>query len=66
MRRCFRLGARNEWSMLARDGKAAGALEYAILCSFLVLAIIAGATVFGKQLGQVYENLAPVVKGFPT
>lgn len=34
------------------------ALEYALLGSLVALGLIAGATAFGKQLGEAYDNIA--------
>jgi pilus assembly protein Flp/PilA len=38
------------------------ALEYALLGSLVALGLIVGATAFGTQLGDAYENISDTVK----
>jgi Flp pilus assembly pilin Flp len=42
---------------LKSDRKAAGALEYALLASFIALAVIGGATTFGAQLKETFKTM---------
>lgn len=37
------------------------ALEYALLGSLVAVGLIAGATAFGKQLGEAYDNISATV-----
>lgn len=37
------------------------ALEYALLGSLVALGLIVGATAFGKQLGEAYDNIGDTV-----
>ena len=52
--------------ILRNDRRGAGALEYALLCSFIAVAVIAGATLFGTNLGTFFTNMATEVATFKT
>jgi Flp pilus assembly pilin Flp len=46
---------------LNKDRRAAGALEYALLVSFIAIAVIAGVTTFGTNLSAFFAALATKV-----
>ncbi|HXT80483.1 MAG TPA: Flp family type IVb pilin [Acetobacteraceae bacterium] len=46
------------------DRRAAAALEYALLASFIAIAIVAGVTTFGTNLGTFFSNLGGTVAGW--
>ena len=48
------------------DRSAAGALEYALLCSFIAIAVIAGATLFGTSLKTYFSSMSTAVGGWNT
>jgi Flp pilus assembly pilin Flp len=45
---------------MIRDEEGATALEYAVLVTAIVLALLAGATVFGLALQGFFETLFPL------
>jgi pilus assembly protein Flp/PilA len=49
-----------------RDRNGSGALEYALLISFLALAIISGATAFGSDLSSWFTTIGPIIAGWAT
>jgi Flp pilus assembly pilin Flp len=49
---------------ISSDRSGAGALEYALLCSFIAALIIVGATAFGTALGAYFNAFALTVGGF--
>jgi pilus assembly protein Flp/PilA len=51
-------------SMLNRDRRAAGALEYALLVSFIAMVVIAGATLFGDALSGYFSKLSTAVGSY--
>ncbi len=44
-----------------QDG--ATAIEYGLIAALISLAIVAGATVFGEQLGALFETMANTLTG---
>jgi pilus assembly protein Flp/PilA len=44
---------------LATDDEGATALEYGVLVVFIVIALIAGVTIFGEALSDFFEGLMP-------
>ena len=46
---------------MKRDERGVSALEYALIASFIGLAIISGATSFGSQLNGVFSRLGDKV-----
>ena len=46
------------------DERGAGALEYALLCAFLVIALIAGASLFGNGVTTFFSQLSTTVSSF--
>ena len=53
-------------SALHKDQRAAGALEYALLVSFIAVAVIAGATTFGTSLSAFFASMGPIIAAFAT
>ena len=51
---------------LRNDRSAAGALEYALLVSFIAVAVIAGATSFGNALSKFFTGMGTAVGLFAT
>jgi Flp pilus assembly pilin Flp len=45
---------------MIRDDEGATALEYAVLVTAIVLALLAGATIFGLALQDFFTNLFPL------
>jgi pilus assembly protein Flp/PilA len=48
-----------------RDDEGATATEYIVLLVFIAIAIIAGATIFGGALNQVFEDAGSEVQLTP-
>jgi Flp pilus assembly pilin Flp len=48
-------------SAIRNDRRAVGAIEYALLASFLLLGIIIGATTLGHDIGTYFSNLGAAV-----
>ena len=53
-------------SAIRNDRRAVGAIEYALLASFLSLGIIVGATTLGKDIGTYFSNLGGAVAAWST
>jgi pilus assembly protein Flp/PilA len=51
---------------LKSDRDAAGALEYALLVSFIAVAVIVGVTKFGTALGTFFSTMGTVVGALAT
>ena len=51
------------FAVLKCDRKAAGALEYALLVSFIAIAVIGGVTQFGDAVSKYFSDLATHVGG---
>ena len=51
---------------MLKDRDAAGALEYALLVSFIAVAVIVGVTAFGKALGTFFTNMGTAVGALAT
>lgn len=49
---------------IATDERAAGALEYALLCAFLVISLIAGASLFGNSLTAFFSQMSTKIGTF--
>jgi pilus assembly protein Flp/PilA len=48
---------------LVRDDRAATAIEYGLIVSLIVCAIIAGVSALGGQTGSMWTNMAAKVSG---
>lgn len=48
----------HHWRELARDESGAVAIEYGLLAGLIALAIVAGATTLGTDLGQLFTDIA--------
>nr|WP_294517581.1 Flp family type IVb pilin [uncultured Rhodopila sp.] len=53
-------------SALNEDRDAAGALEYALLVSFIAVAVIVGVTKFGTSLSNFFSTMSTVIGGLAT
>nr|WP_294500970.1 Flp family type IVb pilin [uncultured Rhodopila sp.] len=53
-------------SSLNEDRDAAGALEYALLVSFIAVAVIVGVTKFGTALGTFFSTMGTVIGALAT
>ena len=53
-------------AMLTDDRDAAGALEYALLVSFIAVAVIVGVTKFGTALSTFFSTMSTVIGGLAT
>ena len=53
-------------STLKNDRDAAGALEYALLVSFIAVAVIVGVTKFGTALSTFFSTMSTVVGALAT
>lgn len=56
----------NSVAALNADRDAAGALEYALLVSFIAVAVIVGVTKFGTALGTFFSTMGTVVGALAT
>lgn len=45
-----------------QDERGATATEYAILCGFIAMVIVAGVTLFGASLGDYYNHLVDLLR----
>nr|WP_294503337.1 Flp family type IVb pilin [uncultured Rhodopila sp.] len=52
--------------VLHADRRAAGALEYALLVSFIAVAVIVGVTKFGTALGTFFSAVGTDIAGWGT
>lgn len=43
--------------------EGATAIEYGLIAALISLAIVAGATVFGEQLGALFDRMAGIISG---
>jgi pilus assembly protein Flp/PilA len=53
-------------SRFVADDTGANALEYALIMSLVAVAVIAGVTSVGTNLGTFFTNMGTVVKGLKT
>lgn len=47
----------NIFARFAQDESGATAIEYGLIAALVAVAIIAGATLLGEQLGALFNNL---------
>nr|WP_294524732.1 Flp family type IVb pilin [uncultured Rhodopila sp.] len=52
--------------VLHADRRAAGALEYALLVSFIAVAVIVGVTKFGTSLSNFFSAVGTDIAGWST
>lgn len=52
--------------ILHADRRAAGALEYALLVSFIAVAVIVGVTKFGTSLSTFFSTVSTDIAGWGT
>lgn len=57
----MRLSENSVPSRLRDPESGISAIEYALLGSLVALGLIAGATAFGKELGEAYDNISATV-----
>jgi pilus assembly protein Flp/PilA len=53
-------------AVLRSDKQAAGAIEYALLVSFIAVAVIVGVTNFGTALSTFFSSVGTAVAAFST
>lgn len=51
-------------STIRKDCRAVGAIEYALLASFLSLGVVLGATALGTGIGNYFSNLGVAMVGW--
>ena len=58
--------ARNILKRFVKDEEGATAVEYAVVVAMIILACIAGLTLFGSNLNTWFSNTAATVGGLET
>jgi pilus assembly protein Flp/PilA len=66
MIKSIKVSAVRHLTALRNERTAAGALEYALLASFIAVAVIAGATSFGTALNTFFTTMGTVVAAWKT